>query len=73
MSERNGDRARFQKNRKRKLHHRQRIRAFVAGLRNGTVASASADRVTVLATDAASIGQGSLAVHDESGPTHTNS
>ena len=30
MSERNGDRARFQKNRKRKLHHRQRIQAFLA-------------------------------------------
>jgi len=30
MSERDGDRARFQKDRKRKLLHRQRIRAFVA-------------------------------------------
>jgi hypothetical protein len=29
MSERNGDRARFQKNRKRKLRHRQRIQEFV--------------------------------------------
>jgi len=28
VSERNGDRARFQKNRKRKLRHRQRIRAL---------------------------------------------
>ena len=33
MSQRNGDRARFQKNRKRKLHHRQRIRALVTALR----------------------------------------
>jgi hypothetical protein len=30
MSERNGDRARFQKNRKHKLRHRERIRAFAA-------------------------------------------
>jgi hypothetical protein len=33
MSERNGDRARFQKDRKRKLHHRQRIHAVKALLR----------------------------------------
>ena len=32
MSERNGDRARFQKNRKRKLRHRERIRALAAAL-----------------------------------------
>ena len=30
MSERNGDRARFQKNRKRKLRHRERVRALAA-------------------------------------------
>lgn len=30
MSRRNGDRARFQINRKRKLRHRQRVRALVA-------------------------------------------
>jgi hypothetical protein len=29
MSRRNGDRARFQKDRKRKLRHRQRIQALV--------------------------------------------
>jgi len=29
MSERNGDRARYQKNRKRKLLHRQRLRALL--------------------------------------------
>ena len=29
MSRRNGDRARFQKDRKRKLLHRQRVQAFV--------------------------------------------
>ena len=33
MSKRNGDRARFQKNRKRKLLHRQRIQALVRTLR----------------------------------------
>jgi hypothetical protein len=32
MSKRNGDRARFQKDRKRKLLHRQRIQALKAGL-----------------------------------------
>jgi hypothetical protein len=32
MSERNGDRARFHKDRKRKLHHRQRIQALMAAL-----------------------------------------
>ena len=30
MSERNGDRARFQKNRKRKLRHRERIQKLAA-------------------------------------------
>ena len=30
MSRRNGDRAKFQKDRKRKLLHRQRIRALIA-------------------------------------------
>jgi hypothetical protein len=33
MSKLNGDRARFQKDRKRKLRHRQRIQALMAGLR----------------------------------------
>jgi hypothetical protein len=32
MSERNGDRARFQKDRKRKLRHRERIHALAAAL-----------------------------------------
>ena len=36
MSERNGDKARFQKIRKRTLLHRQRIRTLVAGLRMAT-------------------------------------
>jgi hypothetical protein len=33
MSKRNGDRARFQKDRKRKMRHRERIQALVAGLK----------------------------------------
>ena len=36
MSEWNGDRARFQKNRKRKLLYRQRVRLLVARLRKKT-------------------------------------
>ena len=47
MSERNGDRPRFQKNRKRKLRHRQRIRALrTLTQRNaGTVRSQTQKRV----------------------------
>jgi hypothetical protein len=58
MSERNGDRARFQKNRKRKLHHRQRIRALMTGLKKR-------------ATEDAASHAASLAMHDEGGPTRT--
>ena len=54
MSERNGDRARFQKDRKRKLRHRQRIRALRATLRTRAEEEAS--------TRAASSN-----MHDESG------
>lgn len=32
MSQRNGDRSRFQINRKRKVRHRQRVRALLASL-----------------------------------------
>jgi len=35
MSSRNGDKARFQKNRKRKLAKRQRVQALVASARGG--------------------------------------
>jgi hypothetical protein len=42
MSERNGDRARFHKDRKRKLHHRQRIQAFLLALRKRADEDASA-------------------------------
>lgn len=73
MSERNGDRARFQKNRKRKLHHRQRIQALVSGLRKTTDegTSGAADRsVTATFTDAVSR-TAPLFMHDEGGPTRT--
>jgi hypothetical protein len=36
MSARNGDRARFNKDRRRKLRHRRRIRAFSRALRKPT-------------------------------------
>jgi hypothetical protein len=56
MSERNGDRARYHKDRKRKLHRRQRIQAFIAALRRRADEKAS--------TDAAS-----LDMQDEGGPS----
>ena len=56
MSERNGDRARYHKDRKRKLHRRQRIQAFIATLRRRADEKAS--------TDAAS-----LDMQDEGGPS----
>ncbi len=60
MSELNGDKARFQKNRKRKLQNRQRIRALLARLAAKPVQDAS-DAITRAA---------SSAMHDEGGPTH---
>jgi hypothetical protein len=42
MSERNGDRARFQKNRKRKLRHRERIQKL--GARQSSEAAAPVER-----------------------------
>jgi hypothetical protein len=71
MSERNGDKARFQKNRKRKLRHRQRIRALMAGVRTKSdedASNAAARSVTATSTDAASRAA-SLAMQDEGGPT----
>jgi len=41
MSERNGDRARFHKDRKRKLRHRQRIQALMLAMRKRTDEGAS--------------------------------
>lgn len=42
MSARNGDKARFQKNRKRKLAKRQRVQALVARTRGGDAAKPTA-------------------------------
>jgi hypothetical protein len=58
MSERNGDRARFHKDRQRKLAHRRRIRARLAALKT------RADERT--ATRVAS-----LQMHDEGGPARS--
>ena len=46
MSERNGDRARFQKNRKRKLRHRQRVQEFVKALRAQPLTPIGQDKAT---------------------------
>ena len=59
MSELNGDKARFQKNRKRKLQNRQRIRALLARLAPKPVEDASG----------ASTRAASRAMQDEGGPT----
>jgi hypothetical protein len=61
MSERNGDRARFQKCRKRKLLHRQRIQALLARVRKPT-----SERSPESEDDAS--GAASLAMQDEGGP-----
>lgn len=55
MSERNGDRARFQKDRKRKMLRRQRVHALVAQMRRR-------------ATEDAAAHAASAAMHDEGGP-----
>ena len=55
MSERNGDRARFHKDRKRKLDHRQRIQALMTTMRKH-------------ADEKASTRVASLNMHDEGGP-----
>ena len=55
MSERNGDRARFHKDRKRKLHRRQRIHTLMFALRSR-------------ADEQASTRVASLNMHDEGGP-----
>jgi hypothetical protein len=55
MSERNGDRARFHKDRKRKLHRRRRIQALMRRLQNRT-------------DEQASTSVASLNMHNEGGP-----
>jgi hypothetical protein len=68
MSERNGDRARFQKNRKRKLLHRQRIRAVLSGLLTQTSAAAARrPGLTATPTDVASA-EAAQAMRDDGGP-----
>jgi hypothetical protein len=62
MSQRNGDKARFQKARMRKLQQRVRSRALVARVAAKRVEDASRDD-----THAAS-----LAMHDEGGPTRAH-
>jgi hypothetical protein len=58
MSERNGDRARFQKNRKRRLRRRERVHALAVAVRKQAedVSSRAASRA------------GSLDMLDEGGP-----
>jgi hypothetical protein len=58
MSARNGDRARFHKDRKRKLRHRQRIQAVMAGVRKRADENASSRTA-------------SLNMADEGGPART--
>jgi hypothetical protein len=68
MSERNGDRARFEKIRKRILLHRQQIRAVVSGLLTRT--SGAAPRrpgLTATPTDAASA-EAAHVMRDDGGP-----
>jgi hypothetical protein len=65
MSQLNGDRARFHKNRKRRLALRQRIRALAVPAPNGLGASAARKTSGTRApTDA----QASMDMHDEGGP-----
>jgi hypothetical protein len=62
MSARHGDKARFQKNRQRKLQNRQRSRALAATLTAKPVKEAS-DAITR---------EASLAMHDEGSPTRAD-
>lgn len=63
MSALNGDRARFQRNRQRKMLRRQRIQALVIGLRKTADQARVSDRVADADSRSAS-----LAMHDEGGP-----
>jgi hypothetical protein len=72
MSERNGDRARFQKNRKRKMLHRQRIQALVTARRTKAESApvTGGQGVTVTFTDAATPAA-SPVLHAEASPART--
>jgi hypothetical protein len=61
MSKRNGDRARFQKDRKRKMRHRERIQALVAGVRKKSGEDASAAAEPPAAIPATSSSRASIA------------
>ena len=54
MSERNGDRARFQKNRKRKLNQRERTRALLATRTEAAAATVAGEGTNVGGTEAPS-------------------
>jgi len=71
MSELNGDRARFQKNRVRKLLHRQRIHALAAGMQNRTPDLAGAARRPIAVSAVDATGAASLAMNDEGGAART--
>jgi hypothetical protein len=71
MSEQNGDRARFQKDRKRKLRHRQRIQTYLTALRCRTDTGGARKRVAGTTDDAAT-GAASRMMHDEGGPLRTD-
>ena len=73
MSKRNGDRARFQKNRKRKLQHRQRIQALAAGLvkSTGEKTPATTSGRRRIGAAAAGPSAASAAMQNEGGPTRT--
>jgi hypothetical protein len=58
MSQRNGDRARFHKDRQRKLRHRQRVRARLVAVKTRT-------------DDATATRAASLAMSDEGGPARS--
>jgi hypothetical protein len=51
MSKRNGDRARFHKDRKRKLRHRQRIQALALTVREKRSADSASRAASVAMTD----------------------
>ncbi len=65
MSERNGDRARFQKERMRKMHRRQRMQALVAAVQQRKDAASGVVAGALAETESA---KSSGAMHNEGGP-----
>ena len=72
MSEQNGDRARFQKDRKRKLRHRQRIQTLLTALRCRTHTSGDARKRVAGMTEDPAARAASRMMHDEGGPLRTD-